>query len=317
MKKIIRFSAPAKVILSGEHSVVYGKPALVSAVNKKLTFSLSERPFIKNKTDRVLEKNIQVISKIVLNYLKKMKIKFQKKNYFFKVDSNIPVGRGLGSSAALASASCASFLKFFTGMNFSKPAINQVAYEIEKYFHQNPSGVDNTASCFGGLIYYRKEFEFLKSINPLDFKIPKDFSLFLIDSGRPEETTKQMVELVKKRHKKNFSLIESILCDIERVTKQMVLAIINQDKDLFQSCLLNNEIFLEMLGVVSEKTKRLLNRLSPFGVGKITGAGGRSGNSGFILFFSQNEDKLINFLNREKINFFKLKIDQQGIYENS
>ena len=315
MKNIITFSAPAKVILSGEHSVVYGHPALVASIDKRLYFSLSEKDFFNKKKDEKSKKIVKLIEKTLVSYLEKNKIAYHQKTYSFKIESEIPVGCGLGSSAAFSVAATACFLKFFTSKDFPKEEINKLAYQIETYFHQNPSGVDNTASCFGGLIYYRKEFEFLKNTSFLNFKIPKNFSLYLIDSGRPEEKTKEMVKAVFEKYKKNPSFFENVFFDIEKTTKKMVLAIKEENKALFQEAILDNEIFLEILGVVSLKTKKLLQKLSSFGVGKITGAGGKSRGSGFILFFAQKEKELISFLEKEKINFLKFAFDDKGVYE--
>jgi len=168
---------------------------------------------------------------------------------------------------------------------------------------------------FWGLIYYRKEFEFLKNTSFLNFKIPKNFSLYLIDSERPKEKTKEMVKAVFEKYKKNPSFFENVFFDIEKTTKKMVLAIKEENKALFQEAILDNEIFLEIIGVVSSKTKKLLQKLSSFGVGKITGAGGKSRGSGFILFFAQKEKELISFLEKEKINFLKFAFDDKGVYE--
>jgi len=313
MKKIITFSAPAKVILAGEHSVVYGKPALVTALDKILNFSLSENQFFNQKDDRNIRKIVELIEKNVIHYLKENKILHQKKKYFFKINSEIPIGFGLGSSAALSVAATACFLKFFTGKNFPKDIVNNLAYKSEAFFHQNPSGVDNTASCFGGLIYYRKEFEFLKNTSFLDFKIPKNFSLYLINSGKPKEKTKEIIQMVYKKYQKNNPLFENIFSDMEKITKKMVLSIKNADKNLFQQSLLDNEIFLEILDVVSLKTKKLLQKLSSFGIGKITGAGGKKEGSGFILFFAQKEKELINFLQKQKISYFKFQPNYNGL----
>lgn len=313
MKKIITFSAPAKVILSGEHSVVYGRPALVCSINRRLNFSLSDKNIFNNQEDKDSKKIVNLIEKTVISYLQKNKISYRQKKYFFQIDSNIPIGYGLGSSAALSVAAVASFIEFFTGMNLSKEVINHLAYKIETFFHQAPSGVDNTASCFGGLIYYRKEFDFLKNISFFNFKIPKNFSLFLIDSGKPDETTKKMVKIVSEKYRKNPAFIDNILFEMEKVTKKMVLAIKTADKRLFQQSLLDNEIFLEMLGVVSLKTKKFLQKLVPFGVGKITGAGGRKTSSGFILFFAEKEKELEKFLLAKQINYFRLQPDWNGL----
>ena len=307
--KIITYSAPAKVILSGEHAVVYGRPALVCSINLRLKFSLWE------KEEKIEDKNIILISQIVKKYLKETGIDFIDKKFNYQIESQIPVGQGLGSSAAFSVVTAAAFLKFYSSKNFSKNEINQVAYEIEKYFHQNPSGADNTTSCFGGLIYFRKEFDFLKNITILDFKLPKNLTdkLFLIDSGKAEEKTSEMVMMVKKNYQENPNFFNQVFFDIEKVTKTMVLAIKNQDIDLFAKCILDNEIFLEILGVVSKKTKNLLKRLEKFGIGKITGAGGKNKGSGFLLFLAKKKDALIKFLQKEKINYFKFQPDWEGL----
>ncbi|MGB9707137.1 MAG: mevalonate kinase [Microgenomates group bacterium] len=314
-QKII-FSAPAKVIFSGEHAVVYGKPALVCALNKRLKFIL----FSSLDKKSAATEEILFIAEKVKKYLKDKKIDFFDKPFNFKIESEIPIGRGLGSSAALSVASASCFLKFFASKKFDKKIINDLAFEIEKYFHTHPSGVDNTTSCFGGLIYYRKEFDFLKNISPLPFKIPKKIqdNLFLIDSGKPKETTKEMVEMVKTKLINKPNYVEQILNDVEKITKKMTMALINGDVKNFTQCIIDNEIYLEMLGVVSLKTKNLLKKLEQFGIGKITGAGGIKENSGFILFYSEKQKELENFLKKEKINYFKLIPDYQGLkYESN
>lgn len=310
--KMVSFQAPAKVIFSGEHAVVYGKPALAAAINLSLTFSL-EVDQKKQKT--LIQKEIFFISEKVKEFLNKKKIKFNDRKFKYQIESNIPIGYGLGSSAALSTASVAAFLNFYSQKNFSQPEINQLAYEVEKYFHKKPSGIDNTTSCFGGLIYYRKEFEFLRNISVLNFKIPNKIGerLFLIDSGKPKETTKEMVTIVAKRYNKEPRLIESVLIDIEKTTKKMVISLVDGDNKLFKQSLIDNQILLEILGVVSKTTKKLLFSLEPYGVGKITGAGGQKQGSGFILFYAENKEGLVNYLKKQKIRFFKFKVNYQGL----
>ena len=165
----ISYSAPAKVILSGEHGVVYGKPALVVAINLRLRCSAMI------STTKLTHELTLFISKTVESYLQKKRIPFKNKYIALKFQSDIPSNRGLGSSAALSVAAAAAYLHVSTGHSMDRETINNVAYHIEKRFHANPSGVDVSASCFGGLIFYRKEFEFLKTISPLNFKLPKNF----------------------------------------------------------------------------------------------------------------------------------------------
>ena len=167
-------------------------------------------------------KDIVFISQKVKELLKAQKIKFIDKPFDYKIESDIPVGRGLGSSAALCVAATSAFLEFYTGKKFEKEIINNIAYQAEKYFHKNASGVDVTASCFGGLIFYRKEFEFLKNISALNFKIPKKIenNLLLIDSGKPIESTGHMVEMVGKSYNQKPQFVEEVLNDIEKTTKR-------------------------------------------------------------------------------------------------
>lgn len=295
----ISYSAPAKVILSGEHAVVYGKPSLVSAINKRLKFSLWEA-IIENS-----DKNILHISHIIKKYLKKEKIDFLDKKFNFKIESEIPIGRGLGSSAALSVTSSAAFLEFYTGRMFEKEIVNELAFLVEKYFHKNPSGVDNSAACYGGLILYQKNVK----LKNLDFKIPKiiEEKLFLIDSGKPNETTGEMVNFVGTKS------VGKILDKIETTTKKLAESIVNNNIDLLKESLANNENLLEQLELVSEKTKKLLEDLSKFGAGKITGAGGRETNSGFIFFLVEDKEKLLEFLKVKKINYFNFVTDYQGL----
>lgn len=299
----IAYSAPAKVILSGEHAVVYGRPALVSTINLRLKFIVTN--FVRSSKDGKDDKEIFFISKEVKNYLINQKINFTDKRFNFKIESEIPIGRGLGSSAALSVASAAAFLEFYTGQVFKKEIINNLAYEIEKHFHQNPSGVDNSASCFGGLIFYQKNI----SLEKLNFKIPKKIEekLFLIDSGKPKETTGEMVSLVRAK------ISQEILNEIAMSTKKLEESIERKNVNLFQECLVDNEKMLEKLEVVSIKTKKLIAALTKFGVGKVTGAGGYKTNSGYIFFYADKKEKLLNYLNKKKISYNKFAVDNTGL----
>lgn len=305
----ISYSAPGKIILSGEHSVVYGKPALVSAINRQLTFQLTE-----SNASLTMELSILGIKAAVIQYLQKNNIPFQDKLFHYEIKSEIPVGCGMGSSAALCVSACAAMLHYFTGKEQTKEVINSVAYQAEKYFHANPSGVDVSASCYGGLIYFRKEFEFLKHISSLNFKIPQKFQekLILIDTGKPSESTKEMVELVGKKYNDNPKKIAAIFNDIERVTKRMVVSITTENENMFQECMAENEELLEKLGIVSDKSKALLKELKPYGVGKVTGAGGIKDKSGIVLFYGDIV-KIKEYLKQDKITYFDFKSSNEGL----
>jgi len=305
----IQYRTPAKIIFSGEHAVVYGKPALVSAIGKYLTFSVWEGK------KEIKDPHILFVVKTVQAYLKKKKIEMVKKNYDYLIESTIPIGRGLGSSAAFSVASAAAFLEFFSGKQFEKEEINNIAYQIEKQFHSRPSGADTSASCFGGLIYFRKEFEFLKTISNLHIKIPKiiEEDLYLIDSGKPSETTSEMVEIVGREYNRDPKRMDFLFSEIEKTTKRLVVSLVKEDKIFFQKTIIKNELLLEKIGVVSKQTKQLLIFLKNFGVGKMTGAGGRKGGSGYIMFYNVNKANIEEKCKELQLSCFKFISEEKGV----
>lgn len=308
MKKVA-YSAPAKVILTGEHAVVYGKPALVSALDKRLTVNVTEGNGQRN--DPKMAEIISVIKK----YLQSQKLPIKEKTCNISIGSEIPIGRGLGSSGALSVASSAALMEFFTDKQFTPEEINNCAYQVEKIFHKNASGVDPTTSCFGGLIFYRKEFEFLKTFSSLHIKIPKNISenLLLIDSGMPTESTLEMVQMVGDLYNKKVSFTEKALLQIEKITKRMVVSLVKEDKEFFKQTIIDNEKLLEKIGVVSDSTRKLLKTLQPFGVGKITGGGGQKTGSGFILFYTDRKSVMESYLKKKKINYLLFVPSFEGV----
>ena len=147
---MITVSVPGKIILMGDHSVVYGKPAILAAINKRMTVSVSagtssNDPYITH------------ILGIVQNH-------FQLKLFpklTIRISSDIPSGYHLGSSAAVA-VGVVGAASYFLKKVWNPALFNQLAYEAEKLKHGTPSGADNTIVTMGGFIWYRKELEFLK-----------------------------------------------------------------------------------------------------------------------------------------------------------
>jgi mevalonate kinase len=152
-----------KVILFNEHFVVYGLPAIASAIGARTTAHVErhpgsgvelddKRPETKGyKTEKAGQQ------KESLNLMLKF-MNVDVKNNAFRVTlaGDLLAASGVGASAA----SCAAIARAFSeelDLGFSDDKINDVAYEGEKGYHGTPSGIDNTAATYGGLIWYKRE----------------------------------------------------------------------------------------------------------------------------------------------------------------
>lgn len=302
----VKVSAPGKIILSGEHAVVYGYPEILSAIDRRLTVEIQENSNILEVTPREGEPFVKYGLEVIKTRLGIGELG----NLSIKIDSQIPLGCGLGSSAAFAVALTGAVFAYLEFPRSLKK-INEIAYEIEKKQHGTPSGGDNTVSAYGGFLLYRKETETFKIISPLRTKVfPK---IFLINSGKPEENTGEMVKLVKDFVLKSPKQAERIFLEIEKITRNFLRFLSGEELD-FGGLITRNERLLEQLGVVSVKTKRLIQKIeSTGGSAKISGAGGVKGDSGIILAYHQDPKVLIKLANEEKIDMFKVKLGERGV----
>ena len=274
---LIKATSPAKIHLIGEYSAIFGKPAILFPVDLHLTVVLKE-----SKKKQIKQPFQQAIEKIVES-------KYKKKipSYSIEIESDIPVGSGLGSSAAL----CASLAKALFKMLKIKPtpkSIFKAALEGEKVFHGFPSGSDLWAVILEKPIWYVKKSPQEIIVKPLPKH--KKLNISLVDSGKPKESTKQMVEMVVKKNKK---ILDSFATSQEKLTKQMLTAIKTNNSTKIAKIITEANKNLISLGVVSKKTQTLISKLEKNGeAAKITGAGGKETGSGIVIAFHKNPKKL-------------------------
>jgi len=287
-------SAPGKIILSGEHSVVYGQPAVLGAINRRLFIEIEKS-----------EDKLEIISDedTVLAYYALQKIEefLGKKinNFKIKIKSEIPINRGMGSSAALSVAMVGGVFHWLNE-EWNKSLINRIAYEIEKKQHQNPSGCDNSISLFGGLIIFQKG-----KIKKLDFADLPNF--ILLDSGQAVESTGEMVSRVSAKSQKIFNKIGDITLRLIEVLKK-------GKPDGFKNLISENERLLEKLGVVGEKAKKIIREIEDLGgAAKICGAGGVKEGSGILLCYHQKQEILLGFAKKNQIPNYQLKFEKEGL----
>jgi len=286
MKQIV-VSAPGKIHLMGEHAVVYGKPALLSAVNLRTTVSLLEYTSFEILSDEPDEYIRHAVSVVCENLKKKIP------PVRLIISSTILSGYHLGSSAAIA-VSVVGALYYYLTNTWDLEKINALAYEVEKNMHGNPSGGDNTTVTYGGYVLYQKKSETEKVFEKLNFSMLKSLDHFyLIDTGRPKENTGFMVALVRKQYEKNPKKYSEFFDTNEKQVDRIVHALKTGDEKIIIDAIQKGEQTLEDMGVVSKKVKPLIRAIEKNGgAAKILGGGGKADGVGFLLCYSKEKEKM-------------------------
>ena len=305
-------SAPGKVILFGEHFVVYGVKAILCSINKRVTVTAektSERKIsINSKIGKLeLEPN-KPISEInsplkPFYYLANKAVENKDTGIHIQIDSEIPLGAGLGSSSACCVAGAAAIFKLFG--DISKEKILKLAIEAERTIFENTSGADCTVCTYGGIMEYDKNNGFKK------IEHEPNFQLVIINSNI-EHSTQSMVSKVKefeKRNKEEFSR----LSNLESKVIEDVLKLIKENKmqEIGQKMNQNQE-YLENIGISNNELTSMIKIGQELSFGaKITGSGG-----GGCIFALTNESNLQTILKKFKDNSyecFSAKIDFKGL----
>lgn len=318
---MISVSAPGKIILAGEHAVVYGKPALVAAVDKRLTVRIKTRKngeikiFSRQPSSQIKEAVRKTEENLALLRSDRLSKILKSRGLAIEVVSEIPVQAGMGSSAAVAVATVGGLLalskKIKRFSDEDKELINKVAYQVEKKIHQNPSGIDNTISTFGGFLWFKKGKPFKR------IKLGSLPRFVFVNTGKAEETTGEMVRYLKNKieNRKNTKQILRSFARIERQTKNLLLGLKDKNKRKIIKAIKECEENLEMLGVVGEFAKKLIREVERIGGGaKICGAGGIKDRSGILLCYHQKPEKIFALAKSLNLEAFEAKLGEEGVY---
>jgi len=305
-------SAPGKVILFGEHFVVYGIKAILCSINKRVTVTAEKTNGKKISINSKIGKLVLEPNKSILEinsplkpfyYLANKAIKNEDTGIHIEIDSEIPLGAGLGSSSACCVAGSAAIFKLFR--DISKEEILEHAIEAEKTIFKNTSGADCTVCTYGGIMEYDKNNGFKK------IEDKPNFQLVIVNSNI-EHSTQSMVSKVKEFENKNKEKFSN-LSDLESQLVEDVLKLVkeNKTKEIGEKMNKNQE-YLEILGISNNELTKMIRigQSSSFGA-KITGSGG-----GGCIFVLTNESNSKNILKKFKDNnyeCFSTKIDFKGL----
>ena len=307
-------SAPGKIILFGEHFVVYGVKAILCAINKKVTVTAEDIPENKiiikssigdldlesdipiNQVDFQLRPFYYLANKMIQNQGGKLGIRIT-------IDSEIPLGVGLGSSSACCVASAAAISGVFSRQ--SKEEILELAIEAEKTIFPNTSGADCTVCTFGGIMQYDKQ----NGYSRIDSK-PK-FHLIIANS-KIEHSTKEIVSNVKQFKEENAEEFSNLCKNESDLINDALFALKNNDLEGIGNNIIKNQEFLETIGVSNDKLRDMIKiaNNSSFGA-KITGAGG--GGCIFALTDETNMKKTLQELENNNYECFSSMIDFEGL----
>lgn len=307
-------SAPGKIILFGEHFVVYGIKAILATIDKRVTVTSEKtnEPYISIISSLASEKiptsgDITEVNKAVKPFFYLATRAIKEYNHHgginIKIESEIPSGVGLGSSSACCVAAAASIMGLFSKLN--KEEILGLAIEAEKTIFKNTSGADCTVCTFGGIIIYDKETGF----SNLDSKPDLEF---VITNSKMTHSTEKVVAKVKKFKEKNPAKFSSLCNKVEELIKRVNLEIQKNEHIAIGKSMKENQEYLEIIGVSNEKLQNMISLANKTSFGsKLTGAGG--GGCIISLVDKNNSDLTIKELEREYHECFKTKIDFNGV----
>ena len=313
-------SAPGKVHLIGEHAVVYGEPAIIASIGLRTKAKAEKSDKIRYKDDRWNHDDSFSIDDVkstsieVLNLWKKCA---ESKNFLplfenikannyenykktvagiavenlgieggisIEIESDVPSGAGVGSSSSLEAAVIQAMAAEY-GKKISIEEINSITFRMEEIIHGTPSGGDNSACCFGRVIWFQKGTPNI--IKPLS--LPHKLENFvLVYTKPPEKNTGELVQLVR-------NLGESFrgprVQELGKMTHQMLEALKKKDIKTIQNLINKTQKNLKELGVSVPEIDEIASAVVDIGgAAKLCGAGG----GGMMLCHHSDKEKLVD-----------------------
>ncbi len=309
-------SAPAKMILFGEHSVVYDEPAIAGAVNKRafveIKKSYSNKSILRS-FDLKFEVELDTINKtytlkkgkpgIIRYILEALNRVHDHTPILMNLSSQIPIGSGLGSSAAVTVATLAALYRYHN-IRFNKKSLAHDAHMVEQAVQGVASPLDTLVSTYGGLVYLsrKKKFEPLK----INFNAP-----FVVGYTTKHGNTGKMVKDVRTLKDKNPKIINPVITAMGNITNYAKQAIFKKDYKKIGELMNINHGFLDVLGVNTPELSRMVYTARECGAigSKITGAGG--GGSIIALCPGKIED-VAEGISRQD-NVLRVKFTKRGV----
>jgi len=273
-------SAPGKIILCGEHAVVYGRPAIaipLTDVRARVSIipgapgsgvcfdapDLGRRWLIASAPhDPLSELTLAILRQSGVQHMPDIEI---------SITSDIPIASGMGSGAAIATAIVRALASAF-GRDLSAAEVSALVYESEQRFHGTPSGIDNTVIAYEQAIWFQRRGEPPHQIEPLSIAAP--FVLLIGDTG-VRSATRLPVGEVRRRWERDQLRYEMLFDAVADVVHQVRRALAEGDRVALGPLLDRNQALLEEIGVSSPELERLIAAARSAGArgAKLSGGG--------------------------------------------
>lgn len=273
--------ASGKVILFGEHAVVYGQPAIAVPVTEVQALAVVEDA-PPAQGIRIIAQNLQrdyllhdsppddPLRVTVTNTLHHLRRSLEQ-NITVAVNSAIPIACGLGSGAAVATAVVRALARHF-GRPLSARAVSDIVFETERLHHGTPSGIDNTVIAFEKPVYFIRD----KTLEV--FRVHHSFLLVIADTGIASPT-KITVGDVRRAWQDNPAKYEEIFDEIGTLSMMARQAIESGDTETLAQLMDSNQRLLRLLKVSSPELESLISAAKQGGaLGAKLSGGGRGGN---------------------------------------
>jgi mevalonate kinase len=320
---LVEATAPGKMILFGEHSVVYRGPAVVLAIDRRARVYASKRDDTKVYVDAdnlgfsgyfegdvyhpVRGKAWRGRNLAALNVAARMTMEHigVESGVNLKVRSMIPIAVGLGSSAAVCVATVGAVERLFDA-GLSVEDISELAFQGETIIHGRPSGVDNTVSAFGGVLSYERDVG-IKHHN-LESSMP-----FIIGNTRRKRSTRNMVEGVAALRERNPVLVDSVIDAMGGIAEEGLDALLSNDMRRIGDLMNINHGLLSAIGVSTMKLETLVHTARRNGAlgAKLTGAGG---GGCMIAVAEENRMSAVEkAIRRRKSESVRVKLTERGV----
>ena len=306
-------TAPGKVILFGEHAVVYGKPAIAvpvsslraSAEVSSVTVSglhihakdIGDDVHLIDSAAADLTNPLVYTARLVLEHFAS-----PAPNVEISVKSQIPIASGLGSGAAI-SAALARTVALVLGQSLDNDALNPLVYEVEKIHHGTPSGIDNTVIVYEQPVYFVRD-------KPIDtIHIARPFHLLIAESGQ-RALTKDTVGDVRKLFEAEPERVHRVfdrIGDIVNAAREKIKVGEIEEIGLLMQ---DNHALLRELTVSSAVLDRLVSAaLGAGALGAKLSGGGRGGNIIALVSESRRESTKTALLQAGAVQVISTTVD--------